>query len=273
MKPADLLPPVLDIALEAGRRIMEVYGSADFGVTRKGDESPLTLADMAAHVSIVEALAKLPVGYPVLSEEAADIPFATRRGWTHYWLVDPLDGTKEFIKRNGDFTVNIALVVNGYPVLGVVHAPALDLSYFAADGAGAACIRAGGKRAAMRTRKAPMVPALVVSRSHKDAALETFLASAPPHEAVSRGSSLKFCQVAEGSADLYPRTGPTSEWDTAAGQCVAEQAGAQVLQLPGFARLRYNQKDSLLNPLFAVIGDPAHDWKPLLSTITQPASG
>nr|ALV86439.1 3'-5'-bisphosphate nucleotidase [uncultured bacterium 16] len=266
MTPAELLQPVLDIALEAGRRIMTVYGSADFGVTQKGDESPLTLADMAAHHHIVEALAKLPVSYPVLSEEAADIPFETRRAWTHYWLVDPLDGTKEFIKRNGDFTVNIALVVDGYPVLGVVHAPALDLSYFAAEGAGAACIRAG-TRQTIRTRVAPAVPAFVVSRSHKDAALETFLAAAPPHEAVSRGSSLKFCQVAEGSADLYPRTGPTSEWDTAAGQCVAEQAGAQVLRLPGFARLRYNQKESLLNPLFAVIGDPTKDWKTLLSTV------
>ncbi len=268
MKPADLLQPVLEIAIEAGNRIMQVYGSADFGVTRKGDESPLTLADLAAHEHIVASLGQLPIRYPVLSEEAADIPFETRRAWTHYWLVDPLDGTKEFIKRNGDFTVNIALVVDGYPVLGVVHAPALELSYFAAEGAGASCIRPGSRTAqAMRTRPAPAVPAFVVSRSHKDAALENFLAAAPPHEAVSRGSSLKFCQVAEGSADLYPRTGPTSEWDTAAGQCVAELAGAQVLQLPGFARLRYNQKESLLNPLFAVIGDPARDWKGLLSTV------
>lgn len=266
MKPADLLQPVLDIAIEAGNRIMEVYRSADFGVTHKDDASPLTLADLAAHEYIATSLAALPVGYPVLSEEAADIPFETRRAWSHYWLVDPLDGTKEFIKRNGDFTVNIALVVDGYPLLGVVHAPALDLSYFAAEGAGAWCIRAG-KREAIRTRPAPAVPAFVVSRSHKDATLEAFLSAAPPHEAVSRGSSLKFCQVAEGTADLYPRTGPTSEWDTAAGQCVAEQAGAEVLRLPGFARLRYNQKDSLLNPLFAVIGDPSQDWKTLLSTV------
>ena len=268
MKPADLLQPVLDIAIKAGNRIMKVYGSADFGVTQKGDDSPLTLADLAAHEHIVATLEALPVRYPVLSEEAADIPFETRRAWTRYWLVDPLDGTKEFIKRNGDFTVNIALIVDGYPVLGVVHAPALEVSYFAAEGAGASCIRAGSKTPQpMRTRTAPAVPAFVVSRSHKDQTLEKFLAAAPPHEAVSRGSSLKFCQVAEGTADLYPRTGPTSEWDTAAGQCVAEQAGAQVLQLPGFARLRYNQKESLLNPLFAVIGDPGRDWKALLATV------
>jgi 3'(2'), 5'-bisphosphate nucleotidase len=266
MKPADLLQPVLDIALEAGRRIMAVYGSADFGVTHKDDASPLTQADLAAHTHIVAALEALAVGYPVLSEEAADIPFATRRAWSHYWLVDPLDGTKEFIKRNGDFTVNIALIASGVPVLGVVHAPALDLSYLAAEGAGATRIR-NGARDAIRTRPAPAVPAFVVSRSHKDAALEKFLAAAPPHDAVSRGSSLKFCQVAEGSADLYPRTGPTSEWDTAAGQCVAEQAGATVIRLPQMTRLAYNEKESLLNPLFAVIGDASRDWKALLSTV------
>lgn len=266
MKPADLLQPVLDIAQEAGRRIMKVYASDDLGVTHKQDASPLTQADLAAHEHIVASLAGLPVIWPVLSEEAADIPYATRCTWSRYWLVDPLDGTKEFIKRNGDFTVNIALIVDGLPVLGVVHAPALELSYLAAEGAGAWRIR-DGRREVIRARPAPAVPALVVSRSHKDAALEAFLAAAPAHEAVSRGSSLKFCQVAEGSADLYPRTGPTSEWDTAAGQCVAEQAGAQVLRLPGFTRLRYNQKESLLNPLFAVIGDPATDWKALLSTV------
>jgi 3'(2'), 5'-bisphosphate nucleotidase len=124
-----------------------------------------------------------------------------------------------------------------------------------------------GVKAPMKTRKVPATPAFVVSRSHKDAALEAFLSKAPPHEAVSKGSSLKFCQVAEGSADLYPRTGPTSEWDTGAGQCVAEAAGGKVVRLPGQTRLRYNEKESVLNPLFAVIGDPSYDWAPLLSTI------
>ena len=267
MKPADLLQPVLEIALEAGRRIMTVYGSADFGVTHKEDASPLTQADLAAHTHIVAALATLPAVYPVLSEEDAEIPFDTRRAWSRYWLVDPLDGTKEFIKRNGDFTVNIALIDHGLPVLGVVHAPALDLTYLAAEGAGASRIR-NGAREPIRTRPSPQVPAFVVSRSHKDAALEKFLAAAPPHDAVSRGSSLKFCQVAEGSADLYPRTGPTSEWDTAAGQCVAEQAGATVIRLPQMTRLAYNEKSSLLNPLFAVIGDASRDWKGLLSTVS-----
>lgn len=266
MPVADLLPPVFDIALEAGRRILQVYDSADFGVTHKQDDSPLTRADLAAHGCIVNALHALTPDIPVLSEEDADIPYTTRRAWTRYWLVDPLDGTKEFIKRNGDFTVNIALIENGLPVLGVVHAPALALSYFAAEGAGAFCMRQGA-RTPIQTRPCPAIPALVVSRSHQDATLEAFLAAAPPHEAVSRGSSLKFCQVAEGSADLYPRTGPTSEWDTGAGQCVAEQAGARVIRLPEQTRLAYNEKESLLNPRFAVIGDPARNWAPLLATI------
>lgn len=266
MNPSDLLPAVLDIALEAGRRILAVYHSADLGVTQKDDASPLTHADLAAHRHIVATLAALPVHYPVLSEEDADIAFDTRRRWSRYWLVDPLDGTKEFIRRNGDFTVNIALIDDGFPMLGVVHAPVLDLSYLAATGAGAVRLDAQGRQT-LHTRPTPGRPALVVSRSHRDATLERFLATAPPHDAVSRGSSLKFCQVAEGSADLYPRTGPTSEWDTAAGQCVAEQAGATVIALPGSQRLRYNTKDSLLNPCFAVIGDPRHDWSRLLETV------
>lgn len=266
MNPSLLLDPVFDIACAAGRLIMQVYDSADFGVTEKSDASPLTLADLAAHRHIVVALAALPVIYPALSEEDADIAHATRAAWGRYWLVDPLDGTKEFIKRNNDFTVNIALIDDGYPVLGVVHAPALATTYLAAVGVGAMRVRYG-QREAIRTRPMPARPSFVVSRSHRNPELESFLAAAPAHDAVSRGSSLKFCQVAEGSADLYPRTGPTSEWDTAAGQCVAEQAGASVVRLPGLGRLRYNQKDSLLNPLFAVIGDPTQDWAPLLNRI------
>jgi 3'(2'), 5'-bisphosphate nucleotidase len=266
MKFADLLPAVLEIAEEAGRRIMQVRATSDFGVTEKADHSPVTLADMAAHRHIAATLKALTPEIPLLSEEDADIGYETRRGWSRYWLVDPLDGTKEFIKRNADFTVNIALIEDGYPVLGVVVAPALDVSYFAAQGVGAFQISAG-VHSELHTRKAPATPVFVVSRSHKNPELEAFLAAAPPHEARSRGSSLKFCQVAAGEADLYPRTGPTSEWDTGAGQCVAEQAGALVLRLPDLSRLRYNQKDSLLNPLFAVIGDCSVDWKPLLATI------
>ncbi|WP_240433481.1 3'(2'),5'-bisphosphate nucleotidase CysQ [Solimonas sp. K1W22B-7] len=254
----ETLDQVLAIALGAGEKILGIYES-DIAVTTKDDDSPLTQADLAAHHHIVAGLQALAPEIPVLSEEAADIPYATRRQWSRYWLVDPLDGTKEFIKRNGEFTVNIALVDNGVAVLGVVHGPVLKTSWIAAQGLGAWRLE-NGQKTAIRTRKSPARPALVVSKSHRDAALESFLEKMPEHDAVSRGSSLKFCLVADGVADLYPRTGPTSEWDTAAGQCVAEQAGAQVLVMPGLQPLRYNQKESLLNPLFVVIGDPAAGW-------------
>ena len=259
MNPQPLLEPCTSIALEAGRAIMGVYETG-FTVTAKEDSSPLTQADLAAHRCILERLTALTPELPVLSEESAEIPYAERSRWDRYWLVDPLDGTKEFIKRNGEFTVNIALIEDGVPVLGVVHAPVLDVTYFAAVGAGAFCIR-GGEKQALRTRATPPRPVLVVSKSHRDAALDAFLARAPGHEALSRGSSLKFCLVAEGSADFYPRTGPTSEWDTGAGQCVAEQAGATVLSLPDWKPLRYNSKESLLNPGFVVIGEPAYGWR------------
>ena len=258
-----LLDDVLAIAVEAGEKILDVYNS-EFTVTRKEDNSPLTLADLAAHRHIIEALDKLAPELPVLSEEAADIPYEMRRQWSRYWLVDPLDGTKEFVKRNGEFTVNIALVENGAPRLGVVHAPVLGVSYLAAEDFGCLRVR-DAQREAIHTRRTQQPPSLVVSKSHRDAELDAFLARAPAHEALSRGSSLKFCLVAEGSADFYPRTGPTSEWDTAAGHCVAEQAGAQVLTLPEWAPLRYNQKESLLNPGFVVIGDPAYGWRDRLS--------
>lgn len=255
---AALLDAILAIALDAGHAIREVYDS-DFAVTHKDDDSPLTQADLRAHHLIVDALAALTPEIPCLSEEAADIAFATRAAWSRYWLIDPLDGTREFVKRNGEFTVNIALVEQHQPVLGVVSAPMLGASWFAARGVGA-FVEREATRTAIRTRRTPARPALVVSKSHRDAALDDLLAQAPAHEAVSRGSSLKFCLVAEGLADLYPRTGPTSEWDTAAGQCVVEVAGGEVRRLPDFAPLRYNEKASLLNPGFVVIGEPGYGW-------------
>jgi 3'(2'), 5'-bisphosphate nucleotidase len=262
MNTPGLLDDVAAIAREAGEKILKVYRS-DFAVTRKDDETPLTQADLAAHSHIVAALEALQPRLPILSEEAANIPYSTRRHWQRYWLVDPLDGTREFIKRNGEFTVNIALVENHRPVLGVVHAPALAQTYAAAQDAGAFRLDRD-RRTALRTRGIPALPTYVVSRSHKDAALDALLARAPQHQAVSRGSSLKFCLVAEGSADFYPRTGPTSEWDTAAGQCVVEQAGGAVWRLPELTPLACNEKELLLNPPFAVVGDPSHDWPTLL---------
>lgn len=255
---ADLLEALMPIAREAGARIMDVY-RGEVVVTQKLDLSPLTQADLAAHDTIVAALAQLTPDVPVLSEEGADIPYATRRQWTRYWIVDPLDGTKEFVRRNHDFTVNIALIEDGVPTVGIVHAPALDLSYAAAVGSGTLRWR-DGERQRIRTSSVSTPPRFVVSKSHRDAALDAFLAKAPVHEAVSRGSSLKFCLIAEGAADLYPRTGPISEWDSAAGQCLVEQAGGCVLRLPELTPLRYNEKDSLLNPPFLVIGDPDYGW-------------
>lgn len=263
---AELLDPVVRIAHEAGERILEVYASNDFDLTHKADQSPLTRADLAAHTHIASALAQLTPALPLLSEEDADIPYSRRRTWTRYWLVDPLDGTREFIRRNPDFTVNIALIDRGFPALGVVHAPALGQTWLAAEGVGSFQLQ-DGQRRRLKTRPRPERPRFVVSQSHRNAALERFLAQAREHDAVSRGSSLKFCLIAMGEADFYPRTGPISEWDSAAGQCVAEQAGAAVLRLPGRTRLGYNEKESLLNPLFAVIADPAADWDAELAAL------
>jgi 3'(2'), 5'-bisphosphate nucleotidase len=257
-----LLDKVLAIALEAGQRILAVYNS-EFAVTHKDDKSPLTDADLAAHHYILATLTQLKPAVPCLSEEAADIPFEQRSQWPRYWLVDPLDGTREFVKRNGEFTVNIALIDRHRPILGVVHAPALDQTYGAAEGLGAFRIKAG-RRVPIKTRKPPVPPVYVVSRSHANPELAALLARAPAHTPVGRGSSLKFCLVAEGSADFYPRTGPTAEWDTAAGQCLVEQAGGAVWRLPDLAPLAYNEKESLLNPSFAVIGDRSQDWAKIL---------
>ena len=255
---AALLEAVKGIARDAGEKIMAIYGTA-FKVERKSDDSPLTKADMAAHHCIVDALDKL-ADYPVLSEESGSIPFSERRAWQTYWLVDPLDGTKEFVKRNGDFTVNIALILQLRPVLGVVYVPVTRQCYFAAQGLGAC--KQGEDSPAQAIRVRTRVPEKLVvagSRSHVTPELQNYLARLPAHELLSIGSSLKFCLVAEGRADLYPRMGLTSEWDTAAAQCVVEQAGGLVTDLQG-RELRYNEKESLLNPCFLVFGDRRVDW-------------
>ena len=265
MNPTDLprlLDFALELAVEAGRRILGVYQS-DFAVTHTEDETPLTQADLASHALITETLGKAVPALPVLSEEDADIPDAVRRAWPRYWLIDPLDGTREFVKRNGEFTVNIALVEGHRPVLGVVHAPVPGQTWGAARGVGAFRLD-GAVRIAIRARRLPEKPTVVASRSHRDPETERILARLPGHELVGRGSSLKFCLVAEGAADFYPRMGPTSEWDTAAGQCVVEQAGGAVWRLPELTPLGCNEKDSVLNPSFAVIGDPQHDWAAIL---------
>lgn len=259
----ELAKKVLAISQEAGELIMGFYRGS-FTVTHKADDSPLTQADMAAHKHISAALEKLTPEIPVLSEEAADIPYEVRKSWKRYWLVDPLDGTREFVKRHDDFTVNIALIEGGDPVIGVVHVPVQNVSYYAVRGAGAYELNAGVERRIYVRTPVPAVPRFVVTRSHRDATLDALLAKLPAHEAKSRGSALKICLVAAGDADLYPRTGPTSEWDTAAGHCVVDEAGGKILQLPELTPLRYNQKDSLLNPGFVVIGDQQYGWESYL---------
>ena len=247
------------LAREAGEAIMEVYAQ-DFDVESKADASPLTAADLASHRIICAGLSALTPDIPVLSEESAAIDWAVRRGWTRYWLVDPLDGTREFVKKNGEFTVNIALIDDGVSVLGVVYAPALDYLVHAERGIGA-FVRDGAADIALMTQQpAPTPLRVAASRSHLDARTAAALEKMGATERIGMGSSLKFCRIAEGRIDVYPRFGPTSEWDTAAGQCVVEAAGGAVLTLDG-AALRYNTKESLLNPDFIVLGDTNLSWR------------
>lgn len=248
---------LIDIAHRAGAAIMEVYRSGDAGETSKADNSPLTLADLAAHRTIVEALTSITPGIPILSEEAADILYPVRSQWTRYWLVDPLDGTREFIKRNGEFTVNIALIENGEPVMGVVYAPVPDVCYYGARGAGAFVQRGNGAALPISVKPHPAGEPIkvVASRSHSDARTEALLKQLGDHQCISMGSSLKLCLVAEGAAHFYPRLGPTMEWDTAAAHAVVNAAGGIVCNMKG-EELRYNKVD-LHNPEFLVL--PAAD--------------
>lgn len=254
------LPDVCQIARQAGAAIMAVY-QGEHDVELKADDSPLTAADRAAHAVILEGLRALAPETPVLSEEGRPAPFEERGRWRRYWLVDPLDGTKEFIKRNGEFTVNIALIEDGRPVLGVVFAPALDVAYYAQRGEGAFRQEGTAEAAPIRVEPAPQDAPwrVVASRSHLGDEVGRFLDCLGEHELVSMGSSLKLCLVAEGRAHLYPRLGPTSEWDTAAAHCVVEEAGGQVLDTD-LKPLAYNTKDSLLNPYFIVCADMDERW-------------
>jgi len=256
----DLLSNVRGIAIKAGDAIMVVYNSDDFNVELKNDDSPLTRADIAANEVIVAALTKLTPDIPILSEESAKAPYETRKEWTKFWLVDPLDGTKEFIKRNGEFTVNIALIEDGKPILGVVYAPVLKHTYSGAEGLGAFKHEEDNqakeiKVADHRNQKLKVV----ASRSHAGPDLQAFLDNLGDYDVISMGSSLKLCLVAEGKAHLYPRLGPTMEWDTAAAHAVVNAAGGQVTNLDK-EPLQYN-KANLLNSYFMVVGKPAYNFK------------
>lgn len=243
-----MLEHVCQLARSAGDAIMLVYnGVKPLDVTSKSDDSPVTAADIAAHRVIVSGLQALTPDIPVLSEEDPQ-GWGVRQHWQRYWLVDPLDGTKEFIKRNGEFTVNIALIDNGKPVLGVVYAPVTQTMYSAAEGK--AWKEEGGVRKPIQVRNA-RPPLVVVSRSHADDELREYLLQLGEHQTTSIGSSLKFCLVAEGQAQLYPRFGPTNVWDTAAGHAVAVAAGAHVHDWQG-KTLDYTPRESFLNPGFRV---------------------
>ncbi len=263
---AALLEHVTRIARRAGEEILEVYAADATAAATKADDSPLTAADLRSHRLIVSALGTLTPDIPVLSEESAAVPYAVRRSWARHWLVDPLDGTREFLARNGQFTVNIALIEAHVPVLGVVHVPVSGTTYLGVPGQGA--WRRRGEAAAQpiqAQRRAADPVRIVGSRSHRGDSLDGFLARVGRHELLVVGSALKFCMLAEGAADVYPRLGPTSEWDTAAAHAVASAAGATVVQLDG-QPLRYNTRAELLNPFFVVHADPSRDWLALLRT-------
>ncbi|WP_353743163.1 3'(2'),5'-bisphosphate nucleotidase CysQ [Syntrophobacter fumaroxidans] len=244
-----------ELAVTAGEAILEIYGT-EFSVESKEDKSPLTLADKRSHRIIVDALRSRYPDIPVLSEEGREVPYAVRREWSRFWLVDPLDGTKEFVKRNGEFTVNIALIDGVNPVVGVILVPVLKRLFLADVGRGCWEIVEGRRR----PLRIPAVPdgtvRIVESRSHPSPGLEPILKLLPAHEIVSRGSALKFCSVAAGEADFYPRFGPTWEWDTAAGQAIVTAAGGTVIDFKGKPFV-YNKENLVNGPFLAI---PSLHW-------------
>lgn len=244
-----LIESLLIISLEAGKKIMEIYNDASsWNIEVKDDKSPLTKADKEANIIIEKGLKSISDIFPIISEEGKNIPYEERKNWPIFWLVDPLDGTKEFIKRNGQFTVNIALIENNVPMLGVIYAPATKELFYGIKGVGAFKITAEAKEISISVSKRTAQLISVGSSSHASEEEAGYLLPYSIAETIKSGSSLKFCKVAEGLADIYLRTGPTMEWDTAAGQAIAESAGAVMTKLDGSPFL-YN-KESLLNTGF-----------------------
>lgn len=243
---------LIDISIAAGNAIMDVY-ETNFDIETKDDQSPLTRADTISNMIICDALSKMTPDIPILSEESSYIPFNERSKWKKYWLIDPLDGTKEFIKKNGEFTTNIALIINHSPVFGIIHAPAINETYWGSEMGG--CYFLQGKspldKVRLRTSNNKDKIRIISSRSHPSGDLKKLLEKLDCFEILGIGSSLKFCLIAKGEADCYPRLGPTSEWDTAAGEIIAKSAGAEVIDITGQS-IKYNYKDSFLNPHFIV---------------------
>ena len=262
--PCDLLAPALEIAIEAGRRILEVYQSG-FHVEQKGDSTPVTEADMAANWIIQQGLSRLTPHIPVLTEESACIAFEERSTWRRYWLADPMDGTREFIKRSGEFSVNIALIDSQKPVLGVVYAPILGYYFYACHGQGAYKREGTGLPQRIRTRQlqGDRVIVATTERACRNPDFARFLANLGEYEIVPMGSVLKACLVAEGRADIYVSLGTTSEWDTAAAQVILEEAGGHLTDTR-MQPLRYNCKSELANPHFFAYGDNDEEWSEYL---------
>ncbi|HOW63122.1 MAG TPA: 3'(2'),5'-bisphosphate nucleotidase CysQ [Candidatus Contendobacter sp.] len=257
---AALMEPVQAIAREAGHRILAVYANG-FSVTEKADQSPVTEADLAAHRCILRGLAQLTPGIPILSEEAADVSFAKRSAWEWLWLVDPLDGTREFIRHSDQFSINIALIHRHEAVLGLILPPVIGTCYYAWHGGGAFKQPLGQAPQRIRAARVCHYPVRVVSSqgSYRTRRLQDYLGLLGPHRHVSLGGALKSCLIAEGGADLYPRFGPTGEWDTAAAQIILEEAGGYLTDTQ-FRPLRYNARPILINPDFFAFGDPTRDW-------------
>ena len=250
----------LAIARQAGVRIVEVYAARQCEVSYKSDRTPVTAADMAAHEIILHELQQLDPVLPILSEESDPIAFEERFEWPAYWLVDPLDGTREFLRRNGEFSVNIALVANNRAIAGVIVAPVLDVAYFATRGGGAFKQVGNNAPEPIHVRTAPALITVARSRNPTTSRrLQHFLDAIGEHDEIPMGSALKSCLVAEGAADIYARLGPTGEWDTAAAQCIVEEAGGHIRDMNS-RDLRYNMRESLINPSFLVYGDEEIDW-------------
>lgn len=253
----------VSIARDAGDAILTIY-HAGFKVEEKEDHSPLTDADLASHHLILKRLTELTPDIPVLSEESSKPSFEERSRWQTYWLVDPLDGTREFVKRNGEFTVNIALIHQHQSIIGVINVPVLDVDYYAWNNGG--CYKAENRAKAKKISVKKLDGSKLIiagSRSHGSAVMRQYMENLGDINILSMGSSLKFCLVAEGRVDLYPRLGPTSEWDSAAAHCIVEQAGGYITKTD-MSPLEYNTKASLLNPFFFVFGDDSRDWSQYL---------
>ena len=263
----ELLEPVIAIAREAGQAIAAIYASGDFAASQKSDDTPVTSADLASNDIIMARLQQLAVSYPIQTEESEPLPLSERKDWQRYWLVDPLDGTGEFIQRSGDFAVNIALIENGEPIMGVIYAPISDVTYAAIRGECVFRRNADGSQMPIQARSLQGeigTLRFAISRRQKLDVLTACLPAGLNTEFIPFGSStLKSCMVAEGLADCYLRIGPTGEWDTGAAECIVREAGGSVMNA-AFEPLSYNQRESFENPNFMVVADADYPWADII---------